>query len=534
MSRLAEIYRNEKTEDRGRMSAFSSTIGKGIKESIDPRQLLDQKGLLVSMFPSLKAFDATGSKKEKTPDEKRKVSLEKLDNLTSKQLFKNLLITSEKTLKNTSAMPAAAKDLKSINATLLKILDVAQQGGFGNQSDGQERSMLDSILDSLGLGDLIPDKEGSGKRGRRKGAKDRLKRIQQARAARTAAEAAAAAGASAGAATKPTPAPKPTGKVGKAMSRLNAIPKLGPLVLLLSALNLWSELDTAEEKYDNSQKTDKDLEELKKAYGSAIGGALGGGGGAWAGAAGVGAAAATLGLTLTPLGSLLAGVVGGTAGFFAGDAIGRYAGEKAVSEIFGTKKEPTEPLPLRFNEAEQKELKKALESEDTRKKISPELLKQLDYLANADLSGRRNPMAARLLRDTTGPEAMEKLGNELKAAIARDNPPSAAIPPAMPTPSPTPVTESLGTSTTPTIPAATPMPAAPTPPVSGAAVSSASTAVSDAQLDEARTPIVTAMPATTSTPRPRIEDSAPAGQIASVYNEELMRDIFGKRQQAFA
>mgnify|MGYP003348621720 FL=1 len=92
MSRLAEIYKNEKTEDRGRMSAFSSSIGKGIKESIDPRQLLDQQGLLVSMFPSLKTYDATGNKKEKTQDDKRKVSLEKLDNLTSKQLFKNLLI----------------------------------------------------------------------------------------------------------------------------------------------------------------------------------------------------------------------------------------------------------------------------------------------------------------------------------------------------------------------------------------------------------------------------------------------------------
>ena len=42
------------------------------------------------------------------------------------------------------------------------------------------------------------------------------------------------------------------------------------------------------------------------------------------------------------------------------------------------------------------------------------------------------------------------------------------------------------------------------------------------------------MPATSSTPRPRVVDSAPAAEIASVYNEELMKDIFGNRQQAFA
>jgi hypothetical protein len=150
-------------------------------------------------------------------------------------------------------------------------------------------------------------------------------------------------------------------------------------------------------------------------------------------------------------------------------------------------------------------------------------------------------MAARMIRDTAGPEALQKLSEELRSATAIDNPPSADIP------SPTPVrasdtstsasttslpsSPSITSETAPTIPSnpISEMPA----PTSGAAVSSASTAVSDARLDEARTPIVTTMPATTSTPRPRIEDSAPAGQIASVYNEELMRDIFGNRQQAF-
>jgi hypothetical protein len=73
----------------------------------------------------------------------------------------------------------------------------------------------------------------------------------------------------------------------------------------------------------------------------------------------------------------------------------------------------------------------------------------------------------------------------------------------------------------------------PSPRLSGASVSSASTAVSDAQLEEARTPIVTAMPSATATPKPRLEDGPPASQIASVYNEELMRDIFGDRPRAF-
>jgi hypothetical protein len=390
--------------------------------------------------------------------------------------------------------------------------------------------MLDSILDSLGLGDLIPDKESGGKRNRRKGAKERLKKIQQARAARTAAEAAASAGTAATAATRT--AGTVAASAGKAQMRF-ANAGLGTLSVALSAFNLWSDLDAAEDKFDKSMKTDKDKEELRKSYGAAIGGAIGGSGGGVAGAVGVGAVSAALGLTLTPIGSLALGIVGSTAGFFAGDAIGRYLGDSIADLIFGGIP-PKPPMPLRFNEAEQRELKKALESEETRKKISPELLKQLDYLSNADLTGKRNPMAARMIRDTAGPEALQKLSEELRAATARDNPPSAEIPPAMPVSSPTPVTVSPGTSTTPSVPAATPMPAPATPPTTGAAVSSASTAVADAQLEEARTPIITAMPTTTATANPRIEDGAPMTEIASVYNEELMKDIFGDRPRAFA
>jgi len=57
-TRLAEIYRSEKKTGGG----LASSIGKSLKEKIDPRQMLDQSGLLVSMFPSLKSFKATRGK----------------------------------------------------------------------------------------------------------------------------------------------------------------------------------------------------------------------------------------------------------------------------------------------------------------------------------------------------------------------------------------------------------------------------------------------------------------------------------------
>jgi len=58
MSRLAEIYRSEKSEGGG----LGSTLGKRFAEKIDPRKMFDQQGLLAAMLPKLfKAYSATGS-----------------------------------------------------------------------------------------------------------------------------------------------------------------------------------------------------------------------------------------------------------------------------------------------------------------------------------------------------------------------------------------------------------------------------------------------------------------------------------------
>ena len=57
-SSLADIYKSEKKQGGGLVSA----LGKSMKESFDPRNLLDQKGLMVSMFPSLKGYKAIPKK----------------------------------------------------------------------------------------------------------------------------------------------------------------------------------------------------------------------------------------------------------------------------------------------------------------------------------------------------------------------------------------------------------------------------------------------------------------------------------------
>jgi hypothetical protein len=575
MSRLAEIYKNEKVEGRSKMSAFSSTIGKGMKESIDPRQLLDQKGLLASMFPSLKAYNATGEKKEKTPDEKRKVSLENLDKLTSKQLFQKILISTQSTVKNTSVLPAAAKDLKAINVSLLKLLKFAEEGGFSGEGNDQERSMLETILDALGLGDLIPDK-GGGKSGRGKGAKDRLKKIQQIRAARVAAAVAAAGAGAASAVPKPTPTPevKPNAVQGKGKPPTGATWD--------ENAKRWRGANGRFVKAEIPKETLKGL--IQSKVGSVSGKIIPG--------LGIGFGLYDIyqrigkgdynGVTIaagSAVASLFPGI--GTGVAIAGTAAN--LARDIYNEAYGVYPEKDEE-----GDVQQKytELLDMMMEELTGKKVQPlseeqynALIPMLTEVSNTTrerrkiLLNRPNGIydkASKLgiNRDTVDNE-MQNLKNEKADVIQNEQSKlleqlstSVKTGPTPTSTSPTTSPIPVGASDTPSsegpaiVPTTTTSPAAPTSstptlrpgevsgkirssempsqPTSGAAISSASSAVSDAQLTEARTPIVTTMPATSSTPRPRVVDSAPAAEIASVYNEELMKDIFGNRQQAFA
>lgn len=189
MASLADIYKSERKQGGG----FASALGKSMKESFDPRNLLDQNGLLTSMFPSLKGYSAIS---EKDKDKKKKGSSgtspskasfdELLSNMGSKTTFERLHKAQVMSMKYTSVLPEMSKDLKNINKLLGGMIET-------KSSDG---GILDSILDALGLGDSF------GRRKVRPGARERLKRIQAIRAERMAASASPVA-------TKPTAEVKP-------------------------------------------------------------------------------------------------------------------------------------------------------------------------------------------------------------------------------------------------------------------------------------------------------------------------------------
>ena len=61
MATLAEVVRRQRQGGRGALGALTSAIGQKTLEAIDPRRMLNQRGLLTSLFPSLRAFQARGA-----------------------------------------------------------------------------------------------------------------------------------------------------------------------------------------------------------------------------------------------------------------------------------------------------------------------------------------------------------------------------------------------------------------------------------------------------------------------------------------
>jgi len=119
-TRLAEIYRSEKKTGGG----LASSIGKSLKEKIDPRQMLDQSGLLVSMFPSLKSFNATRGK-----GVAEKVS-SNVGGGIDNSVLNTLAATSSLTAKNTMTLPMMARDMNLMKLNIFKLVKL--QGGSAN------------------------------------------------------------------------------------------------------------------------------------------------------------------------------------------------------------------------------------------------------------------------------------------------------------------------------------------------------------------------------------------------------------------
>ena len=144
MSRLAEIYKQEKKSGGGLGSAVTKRMG----EKIDPRQMLDASGVIATMFPGLKPYSAT---KQKTPS-----ATSSMPSISSGSGELSLISEATKiTAKNTLAMPAMARDMHLVKQNIIKLVKSSggkpqtKSGDFFNRQQARE-SAFEGKMGALG------------------------------------------------------------------------------------------------------------------------------------------------------------------------------------------------------------------------------------------------------------------------------------------------------------------------------------------------------------------------------------------------
>jgi muramidase (phage lysozyme) len=109
MSDLSLLVRKRISSGQGALQSLGGSLKDKLKEKMDPRRMLNQKGLLVSLFPGLKAFSPT----------EQKLNLNVLESSSKLDVLK---INTKITAKNISALPEIARDVNVSKNNLIKFI----------------------------------------------------------------------------------------------------------------------------------------------------------------------------------------------------------------------------------------------------------------------------------------------------------------------------------------------------------------------------------------------------------------------------
>jgi hypothetical protein len=114
MSRLAEIYKQEKKSGGNLGGAITKRLG----EKIDPRQMLDSSGIIATMFPGLKPYSAT---KQKTPS-----VTSSMPSISFGAGELSLMAEATKiTAKNSIVLPSMARDFHLVKQNIIKLVRIS-------------------------------------------------------------------------------------------------------------------------------------------------------------------------------------------------------------------------------------------------------------------------------------------------------------------------------------------------------------------------------------------------------------------------
>jgi hypothetical protein len=179
MSTLADVIRKRRSSGQSRTGSLIGSLKDKFLETIDPRQFLDQSGILTALFPSLRKYEAGGTKSDSGSSLiKKRVELLRSNVAPENKQLDAIAVNTEIIAKNSLSLPGLSRDMNVMRQNIIKLvqsLDVAHtnkadaffkessereaefESQFGNDDETKEESsepkpesFISSILGLMG------------------------------------------------------------------------------------------------------------------------------------------------------------------------------------------------------------------------------------------------------------------------------------------------------------------------------------------------------------------------------------------------
>jgi hypothetical protein len=127
--RLTELVSYQRRQGGSVAGSLATGIKERLKEKFDPRQLINQQGLLTALFPSLKTYQAKTSASDISKSSLQATSFDEI-----KPILETIDFNTKITAKNTLVLPALHRDVNVIRQNIVKLVKM-RGGDARNKAD---------------------------------------------------------------------------------------------------------------------------------------------------------------------------------------------------------------------------------------------------------------------------------------------------------------------------------------------------------------------------------------------------------------
>lgn len=121
MSTLADVIRKKRSTGQSRTSSLLGSLKDKFKESIDPRQLINQSGLLTALFPSLKSYKAQGISSDVISTLSKTITQQTVSSPSLLKIQKNTEISA----KNSLVLSSISRDVNILKQNVIKLVKIS-------------------------------------------------------------------------------------------------------------------------------------------------------------------------------------------------------------------------------------------------------------------------------------------------------------------------------------------------------------------------------------------------------------------------